>query len=217
MGELDWIYNNLDFNINSFIEGDRYIFKHGCTFETSVFQGRVTRKDFYMFKFGGDGVGDGSHYISEDYLNRLLTNNQVFAYVNNFNIDKFVNVSNNFSDVLKGSFIIFFKKPVFIDETKRIQELLFDLGFMFHSMDKRTILTNKEVKHPIYTLESINWNTSFDDYKGLPNMWDQKKMNVGPVYSDVFGENYVKEKVFCVAYDNNSTVINGDILLKKIK
>lgn len=217
--EMDWIR---DIEADMLIPGEIYDIKTGNGYywvpEKFIEKewDNEYNQEVYRFK-DLDGSGKGTK--SAQYVKDLLKNGNIRVYDPNWSIRDEITFSDNIEDVLNGGFVIYFKDGVYLDQTKELQDRLFDMGFSFYTKELGEYITSKDSPNKIQFFESVNWDTSKQRYQYMPpDQWDNKKVMLVSVDEDGLsrwsrrGEDKRLEdqKLFQNIVDNNAVVINGD-------
>jgi hypothetical protein len=79
----------------------------------------------------------------------LLKNGDIRVYDPNWSIRDEITFSDNIEDVLNGGFVIYFKDGVYLDQTKELQDRLFDMGFSFYTKELGEYITSKDSPNKI--------------------------------------------------------------------
>jgi hypothetical protein len=122
-----------------------------------------------------------------------------------------------FDDIDNRNFVIFFENGISIEETKPIQDMLFEEGFRFSSMSVGEYYDENKFPGKISSIECMNWNTSIPKYSRLPsNMRDEKILMLSSFNQDKYlrGER-ISESDISSFIDNDCVVVDGYELLRK--
>ena len=217
--EMDWIR---DIEADMLIPGEIYDIKtgNGYYWIPEKFIGKEWdneyNQEFYKFK-DLDGIGGGRK--STQYVKDLMDKGEIRPYDPNWSVRDEITFTNNIEDALNGSFAIYFKDGVYLDQTKELQDRLFDMGFSFYTKGPNQYITSEDSPKKIQFFECINWDTSNDRYRNMPpNQWDNKKVMLVSVDGDSLSrwtrrgddKRLEDQKLFLNIVDNNAIVINGD-------
>lgn len=172
--------------------------------------------DVEMYKFK-DLNGRGSGGRSVPYIKELMSKGHIRPYDPNWSIKDEITFSDNLEDALKGNFVVYFKDGVQLDQTLRIQDKLFEMGFSFYTKGPNEYITNEDSPGQIQFFECINWDTSNPRYKSMPsNQRDLKKILLSKVRDDETrwrpepNPRLDEQELFLIVVDHDAIVINGD-------
>ena len=217
--EMDWIR---DIEADMLIPGEIYDIKtgNGYYWIPEKFIGKEWDNEYnqevYKFK---DLDGSGSGRKSTQYVKDLINKGEIRPYDPNWSVRDEITFTNNIEDALNGSFAIYFKDGVYLDQTKELQDRLFDMGFSFYTKGPNQYITSEDSPKKIQFFECINWDTSNDRYRNMPpDQWDNKKVMLVSVDGDSLSrwtrrgddKRLEDQKLFLNIVDNNVIVINGD-------
>lgn len=217
--EMDWIR---DIEADMLIPGEIYDIKtgNGYYWIPEKFIGKEWDNEYnqevYKFK---DLDGSGSGRKSTQYVKDLINKGEIRPYDPNWSVRDEITFTNNIEDALNGSFVIYFKDGVYLDQTKELQDRLFDMGFSFYTKGPNQYITSEDSPKKIQFFECINWDTSNDRYRNMPpDQWDNKKVMLVSVDGDSLSrwtrrgddKRLEDQKLFLNIVDNNAIVINGD-------
>lgn len=172
--------------------------------------------DVEMYKFK-DLNGRGSGGRSVPYIKELMSKGHIRPYDPNWSIKDEITFSDNLEDALKGNFVVYFKDGVQLNQTLKIQDKLFEMGFSFYTKGPNEYITNEDSPGKIQFFECVNWDASNPTYKSMPsNQRDLKKILLSKVRDDETrwrpepNPRLDEQELFLIVVDHDAIVINGD-------
>jgi hypothetical protein len=203
--DFDWVGN-----VELLQPNGRYDIKVNETFWDRALTYVGEERGHYVFK-----SKNGTSKIPIESVKRLIEKGLVRPYDPNWS--PYDDIEWGTLDDIEGrNFAIFFESGLSIEETKPIQDILFEKGFRFSSKPVGEHMT--DVSSPIMSFESINWDTSINRYKSLPPTMRDDKILLVSTFDDIWGNESKIESTVNIFLDNNCVVIDGyDLLRKPIK
>ena len=214
---LPSIEDVIDFEI-----GADYHIKSGNNWETYTYVGYdpvhnmgfsdnpTTTYPVYIFK-----ARHGKSYKSKEYVKDLVARGLVKVYDPNFNFYQELNIKKINIENLKPNFVIIFKNGVDVEATYGLQKILLDMGYTWYHRGKR-LITPKDVKNKIFTIESVNWDVSNRLYSRMNATFGDRKILMLSSFDDLETE-MDKERRLNFIHDHPEVqVVDGDDLLSKI-
>lgn len=203
----------IDFEI-----GADYHIKSGNNWETYTYvgydpahnMGFSDRTDVYIFK-----ARHGKSYKSKEYVKDLVARGLVKVFDPNFNFYQELNIKKIDIENLKPNFVIIFKNGVDVKDTYDLQKTLLDMGYTWYHRGER-LITPKDVKDKIYTIESVNWDVSNRLYSRMNATFGDRKILMLSSF-DALETEMDKERRLNFIHDHPQVqVVDGDDLLSKI-
>jgi len=211
-----------------FVPGKKYLIKDGNNWNVLIF---VKYDPEYLLSGFRDIKGTYEAYIfksvdgydtstfGRSHLEKLATKGYIKPYDADFNWFSELNVKKASLDskgrpILNGDFVILFENGVKVEETYDLQKKLFQLGFKWYRK-KSGVITSKDVDFKIFTIESLNWDTSLYSYNNMDAQQRDKKLLLLSSYIDLENERE-KERKLSYIFDHDVEVIDGYDLISKI-
>lgn len=157
----------------------------------------------------------GKSYKSEGYVKDLVARGLVKQYDPNFNYRKQLNIKNVNIDNIRPNFVIIFKNGVDVQSTYELQERLLDMGYTWYHRGKR-LITPKDIKEKIFTIESVNWDVSNSLYSRMDASFGDRKILMLSTFDGLETENDKERRLNFILDHPQVQVIDGDNLLSKI-
>ena len=206
----------IDFEI-----GADYHIKSGNSWETYTYVGYDPnhKMDFgnsnitypvYIFK-----ARHGKSYKSKEYVKDLVARGLVKAYDPNFNFYQELNIKKINIENLKPNFVIIFKNGVDIESTYGLQKILLDMGYTWYHRGKR-LVTPKDIKEKIFTIESVNWDISNSLYSRMDATFGDRKILMLSSFDDLETEGDKERRLNFIHDHPQVQIVDGDDLLSKI-
>lgn len=207
----------IDFEI-----GADYHIKSGNNWETYTYVGYdpahemgfsdnpTTTYPVYIFK-----ARHGKSYKSKEYVKDLVARGLVKAYDPNFNFYQELNIKKINIENLKPNFVIIFKNGVDIESTYGLQKILLDMGYTWYHRGKR-LVTPKDIKEKIFTIESVNWDISNRLYSRMNATFGDRKILMLSSFDDFETEGDKERRLNFIHDHPQVQVVDGDDLLSKI-
>lgn len=207
----------IDFEI-----GGKYHIKSGNSWETYTYVGYdpAHKMDFgnnpnmtypvYIFQ-----AQHGKSYKSEGYVKDLIARGLIKSYDPDFNFYNELKIKKINLENIRPNFIIIFKNGVDVRDTYELQKRLLDMGYTWYSGGER-LLTPKDVKNKIFTIESINWDTSNRLYSRMNATFGDRKILMLSTFEDLNTESDKERRLNFIHDHPEVQVIDGDDLLSKI-
>jgi hypothetical protein len=227
--DYDWVLNPEEIKKIDFVPGRKYAIKSGNNWDILIFQkfDPEHRLDFYqnnnnetyeayVFK---DEDGYSTSTFGKSHLEDLASKGLVKVFKEGFSWKNELHIQKSSLDskglpVLKGNFIILFYNGIDIKETYKLQKKLFKLGFSWYELGQN-LLTNKEVDSKIFTIESLNWDTTKYTYEKMDANQRNKKLLLISTFKNL-DDDRDKERRLSFVHDHDIEVIDGYDLLSKI-
>lgn len=157
----------------------------------------------------------GTSYKSVPYVEELVSRNLIKPYEEDFNFYQQLNIKKINLENLKPNFVIIFKNGVNVQDTYELQERLLEMGYTWYHRGKR-LLTDKDVSGNIFTIESVNWDTSNRLYSRMNATFGDRKILMLSTL-DGSEDDSNKERRLNFIHDHPEVqVIDGDDLLSKL-
>ena len=203
--------------------GDKYHIKSGNNWETYTYVGydpkhTIPQSDerdnltypVYIFK-----SEHSKSYKSEGYVKDLVARGLIKQYDPNFNYRKGLNIKNVNPESIKPNFVIIFKNGVDVQSTYELQERLLDMGYTWYHRGKR-LITPKDIKEKIFTIESVNWDVSNSLYSRMDSTFGDRKILMLSTFDGLKTESDKERRLNFILDHPQVQVIDGDNLLTKI-
>ena len=205
-----------------FVVGAKYYIKDGNSWELYEYKGFNPKhvvdaysKDKKTYPVHIFKTKYGTSYKSVPYVEELVSRNLIKLYEEDFNFYQQLNIKKINLENLKPNFVIIFKNGVNVQDTYELQERLLEMGYTWYHRGKR-LLTNKDVSGNIFTIESVNWDTSNRLYSRMNATFGDRKILMLSTL-DAFENDSNKERRLNFIHDHPEVqVIDGDDLLSKI-
>jgi hypothetical protein len=157
----------------------------------------------------------GKSYKSEGYVKDLVSRGLIKAYDPDFNFYKQLNVKKINIENLKPNFVIIFRNGVDIQDTYDLQTKLLEMGYTWYHRGER-LITPKDVKDKIYTIESVNWDVSNSLYSRMNSTFGDRKILMLSTFDDLETEGDKERRLNFILDHPQVQVVDGDDLLSKI-
>jgi len=157
----------------------------------------------------------GKSYKSEGYVKDLVARGLIKAYDPDFNFYKQLNVKKIDIENLKPNFVIIFRDGVDIQDTYDLQTKLLEMGYTWYHRGER-LITPKDVKDKIYTIESVNWDVSNRLYSRMNVTFGDRKILMLSTFDDFETEGDKERRLNFIHDHPQVQVVDGDDLLSKI-
>jgi len=207
----------------NFIPGRKYSIKLGNNWNVYIFKeyDPEHKTDYaggtyeaYLFT---DENGHGHGAFGKSYLEDLTSRGLVKVFKEGFSWKDELHIRKGSLDgkglpILKGNFVILFYDGIDVEKTYDLQKKLFQLGFSWYSKLGYNLLTNKKVDSKIFTIESLNWDTSFDTYDQMDANQRNKKLLLVSTVKNLDNDRE-KERRLSFVFDHDIEVIDGYSLL----
>jgi hypothetical protein len=226
MEDFDWLPNiddPLDFSI-----GQTYHIKSGNNWETMEYVG-FDPKHKVSFRDRQDGLTYpvfmfknkyGTSNMSQGHVEDLARKGMIkffdpeFNFYKELNIKK-VGVDTNGFPMIKSDFVILFKNGINVESTYELQKKLLEMGYQWYVKGKR-LITPKDVKEDIFTIESLNWDTSNNLYSRMDSTFGDRKIIMLSTMENKETEQDKERRLNFIHDHPRVQVINGDDLISKI-
>lgn len=205
-----------------FVVGAKYYIKDGNSWELYEYKGFDPKhvvdafdKDKKSYPVHIFKTKYGTSYKSVPYVEELVSRNLIKPYEEDFNFYQQLNIKKINPENLKPNFVIVFKNGVNVQDTYELQERLLEMGYTWYHIGRR-LLTDKDVNGNIFTIESVNWDTSNPLYSRMNATFGDRKVLMLSTL-DGSEDNSNKERRLNFIHDHPKVqVIDGDDLLSKI-
>jgi len=157
----------------------------------------------------------GKSYKSEGYVKDLVSRGLIKAYDPDFNFYKQLNVKKINIENLKPNFVIIFRNGVDVQDTYDLQTKLLEMGYTWYHRGER-LITPKDVKDKIYTIESVNWDVSNSLYSRMNSTFGDRKILMLSTFDDLETEGDKERRLNFILDHPQVQVVDGDDLLSKI-
>jgi hypothetical protein len=157
----------------------------------------------------------GKSYKSEGYVKDLVARGLIKAYDPDFNFYKQLNVKKINIENLKPNFVIIFRNGVDVQDTYDLQTKLLEMGYTWYHRGER-LITPKDVKDKIYTIESVNWDVSNSLYSRMNSTFGDRKILMLSTFDDLETEGDKERRLNFILDHPQVQVVDGDDLLSKI-
>ena len=157
----------------------------------------------------------GKSYKSEGYVKDLVARGLIKTYDPDFNFYKQLNVKKIDIENLKPNFVIIFRNGVDIQDTYDLQTKLLEMGYTWYHRGER-LITPKDVKDKIYTIESVNWDVSNSLYSRMNSTFGDRKILMLSTFDDLETEGDKERRLNFIHDHPQVQVVDGDDLLSKI-
>jgi len=157
----------------------------------------------------------GKSYKSKGYVKDLVARGLVKVYDPNFNFYQELNVKKINVENLKPNFVIIFRSGVDVQDTYDLQTKLLEMGYTWYHRGKR-LITPKDVKNKIFTIESVNWDVSNNLYSRMNATFGDRKILMLSSFDDLETEGDKERRLNFIHDHPQVQVVDGDNLLSKI-
>ena len=157
----------------------------------------------------------GKSYKSEGYVKDLVSRGLIKAYDPDFNFYKQLNVKKINIENLKPNFVIIFRNGVDVQDTYDLQTKLLEMGYTWYHRGER-LITPKDVKDKIFTIESVNWDVSNSLYSRMDATFGDRKILMLSSFDSLETESDKERRLNFILDHPQVQVIDGDNLLTKI-
>ena len=213
----------------NFIPGRKYAIKAGNNWDFYIFKkfdpehkldysfnNRRRNNETYEAYLFTDILGNGKIVLGKSYLEDLASQGLVKVFDENFSWKNELHIKKGSLDkkglpILKGNFIILFYDGIDIKKTYGLQKKLFKLGFSWYNLGQN-LLTNKEIDSKIFTIESLNWDTTKSTYDKMDANQRDRKLLLVSTFKNL-DDDREKERRLSFVHDHNIEVIDGYSLL----
>jgi hypothetical protein len=117
--------------------------------------------------------------------------------------------------MIKGDFVILFKNGINVESTYKLQKKLLEMGYQWYVKGKR-LITPKDVKEGIFTIESLNWDTSNKLYSRMDSTFGDRKVIMLSTMEGKETEQDKERRLNFIHDHPRVQVIDGDDLISKI-
>jgi len=157
----------------------------------------------------------GKSYKSKGYVKDLVARGLVKVYDPNFNFYQELNLKKINVENLKPNFVIIFRSGVDVQDTYDLQTKLLEMGYTWYHRGKR-LITPKDVKNKIFTIESVNWDVSNNLYSRMNATFGDRKILMLSSFDDLETEGDKERRLNFIHDHPQVQVVDGDNLLSKI-
>jgi len=219
--DYSWVPSTDD--VINFVVGAKYHIKSGNNWETYTYVGydpkhTISSRDqedgltypVYIFQ-----AEHGKSFKSEGYVKDLVSRGLIRSYGEDFSYSKELNIKKVNIDGIRPNFVIIFENGVDVEETYGLQERLLKMGYTWYSKGKR-LITPKDVKDKIFTIESVNWDISNNLYSRMDATFGDRKILMMSTFENLKTENDKERRLNFILDHPQVQVIDGDNLLTKI-
>jgi hypothetical protein len=204
-----------------FVVGANYYIKDGNSWELYEYKGFDPKhvvdaydKDKKTYPVHIFKTKYGTSYKSVPYVEELVSRNLIKPYEEDFNFYQQLNIKINLEN-LKPNFVIVFKNGVNVQDTYELQERLLEMGYTWYHRGER-LLTDKDVSDNIFTIESVNWDTSNRLYSRMNTTFGDRKILMLSTLDDSEDDSNKERRLNFIHDHPEVQVIDGDDLLSKI-
>ena len=210
-------------DVINFVVGAKYHIKSGNNWETYTYVGydpkhTISSRDredgltypVYVFQ-----AEHGKSFKSEGYVKDLVSRGLVRSYGDDFSYSKELNIKKVNIDGIRPNFVIIFENGVDVEETYGLQERLLEMGYTWYHRGER-LLTDKDVSDNIFTIESVNWDTSNRLYSRMNTTFGDRKILMLSTLDDSEDDSNKERRLNFIHDHPQVQVIDGDNLLTKI-
>jgi len=205
-----------------FVVGANYYIKDGNSWELYEYKGFDPKhvvdafdKDKKSYPVHIFKTKYGTSYKSVPYVEELVSRNLIKPYEEDFNFYQQLNIKKINLENLKPNFVIVFKNGINVQETYELQERLLEMGYTWYHRG-RGLLTDKDVSDNIFTIESVNWDTSNRLYSRMNATFGDKKILMLSALDDSEDDSNKERRLNFIHDHPEVQVIDGDDLLSKI-
>jgi hypothetical protein len=205
------------------IKDQEYFIKSGNNWELMTYVG-FDPKHEVDFRDQADGLTYpvhifknkyGTSYKSVSYVEELVSKGFVKYYDSEFNFYQELKIKKINIQNLRPNFVIIFKNGVDVTKTYRLQEELLRMGYKWHSKGKRVITPN-DIKEKVFTIESLNWDTSNRLYTRMDSTFGDRKIIMLSTMENKETEQDKERRLNFIHDHPRVQVIDGDDLISKI-
>ena len=205
-----------------FVVGANYYIKDGNSWELYEYKGFDPKhvvdtydKDKKTYPVHIFKTKYGTSYKSVPYVEELVSRNLIKPYEEDFNFYQQLNIKKINLENLKPNFVIIFKNGVNVQDTYELQERLLEMGYTWYHRGER-LLTDKDVSDNIFTIESVNWDTSNRLYSRMNTTFGDRKILMLSTLDDSEDDSNKERRLNFIHDHPEVQVIDGDDLLSKI-
>ena len=205
-----------------FVVGANYYIKDGNSWELYEYKGFDPKhvvdaydKDKKTYPVHIFKTKYGTSYKSVPYVEELVSRNLIKPYEEDFNFYQQLNIKKINLENLKPNFVIVFKNGINVQETYELQERLLEMGYTWYHRGER-LLTDKDVSDNIFTIESVNWDTSNRLYSRMNTTFGDRKILMLSTLDDSEDDSNKERRLNFIHDHPEVQVIDGDDLLSKL-